>query len=152
MKKKETSMYQHILLPTDGSELSNKAIPQGIELAKSIGARVTGIHVSATFHTLSIDPLLVTDRADDYEADARTIGQEYLAVIEFAALAAGVPYEGVHVLHDHPYEAILDEAKQRGCDLIVMASHGRRGVAALVLGSETHKVLTHGTIPTLVYR
>jgi nucleotide-binding universal stress UspA family protein len=145
-------MYQHILLPTDGSELSNKAIPQGIELAKSIGARVTGIHVSPHFHTLSIDPLLVTDRADDYEADAEEIGQQCLAVIEAAALAAGVPYEGVHVLHDHPYQAILDAAKLRGCDLIVMASHGRRGMAALVLGSETHKVLTHGTIPTLVCR
>jgi nucleotide-binding universal stress UspA family protein len=145
-------MYKHILLPTDGSELSNKAIPQGIELAKAIGARVTGIHVSPTFHTFSTDPLVVTDRADDYEGDAGKIGQQYLAVIEAAALAAGVPYEGVHVLHDHPYEAILDEAKQRGCDLIVMASHGRRGMAALVLGSETHKVLTHGTIPTLVCR
>jgi nucleotide-binding universal stress UspA family protein len=145
-------MYQHILLPTDGSELSNKAIPQAIEVAKAIGARVTGIHVSPTFHTFSTDPLVVTDRADDYEGDAGKIGQQYLAVIEAAALAAGVPYDGVHVLHDHPYEAILGEAKQRGCDLIVMASHGRRGVAALVLGSETHKVLTHGSIPTLVCR
>jgi nucleotide-binding universal stress UspA family protein len=145
-------MYQHILLPTDGSELSNKAIPQAIEVAKAIGARVTGIHVSPTFHTFSTDPLVVTDRADDYEGDAGKIGQQYLAVIEAAALAAGVPYDGVHVLHDHPYEAILGEAMQRGCDLIVMASHGRRGVAALVLGSETHKVLTHGSIPTLVCR
>jgi nucleotide-binding universal stress UspA family protein len=145
-------MYHHILLPTDGSELSNKAIPPGIELARSIGARVTGIHVSPPFHTLSIDPLLVTDRAADYVADAREVGRQYLAAIEAAALAAGVPYVGVHVLHDHPYEAILDEATQRGCDLIVMASHGRRGMAALVLGSETHKVLTHGTIPTLVCR
>ena len=145
-------MYQHILLPTDGSELSNKAIPPGIELARSIGARVTGIHVLPTFHTLSIDPLLVTDRADDYETDAGKIGRQYLAVIEAAALGAGVPYEGVHVFHDHPYEAILYEGTQRGCDLIVMASHGRRGMAALVLGSETHKVLTHGTIPTLVFR
>ena len=145
-------MYQHILLPTDGSEFSNKAIPPAIELARSNGARVTGIHVSPTFHLLSIDPLLVTDRAADYEIDARKIGRQYLAVIEAAALAAGVPYEGVHVLHDHPYRAILDEAAQRGCDLIVMASHGRRGMGALVLGSETHKVLTHGTIPTLVFR
>ena len=91
-------------------------------------------------------------RAGDYEAEAWEIGHQYLAVIEAAARAAGVPYEGVHVLHDHPYEAILEVAKQRGCDLIVMASHGRRGIAALVLGSETHKVLTHGTIPTLVFR
>jgi nucleotide-binding universal stress UspA family protein len=145
-------MHQHILLPTDGSELSNKAIPQGIELAKAIGARVTGIHVSPTYHTFSADPLIVTDRPEDYEADARRAGQQYLTVIEDAALAAGVSYEGVQVFHDHPHQAILDEAKQRGCDLIVMASHGRRGIAALVLGSETHKVLTHGTIPTLVCR
>ena len=145
-------MYQHILIPTDGSELSNKAIPEGIELARAIGARVTAIHVSPTFHTFSTDPLVVTDRAADYETDAGKVGQEYLAVVEDAARAAGVPYEGVHVLHDHPHPAILDESKKRGCDLIVMASHGRRGMAALVLGSETHKVLTHGTTPTLVCR
>ena len=145
-------MYQHILLPTDGSDLSDKAIPQGIELAKFIGARVTGIHVSSAYHAFTADPLGVMDSADDYEADAREVGRLYLAVIEDAALAAGVPYEGVHVLHDHPHQAILDEAKRRECDLIVMASHGRRGLAALVLGSETHKVLAHGTIPTLVCR
>ncbi len=145
-------MYQHILIPTDGSELSNKAIPEGIELAKSIGARVMGIHVSPTFHTFSTKPLVVTDRSEDYERDARRVAEQYLGVIEDAARSAGVPYEGVHVLHDHPHEAILDAAIQRGCDLIFMASHGRRGIAALVLGSETHKVLTHGTIPTLVCR
>jgi hypothetical protein len=77
-------MYQHILLPTDGSEFSK--------------------------HTFSTDPLMVTDLADDYEGDARKAGQQYMGVIEAAALAAGVPYEGVHVLHIHPYRAILDEA------------------------------------------
>jgi nucleotide-binding universal stress UspA family protein len=145
-------MYQHILLPTDGSELSNKAIPEAIELARGIGARVTGLHVSPTFHTFSVDPLVVTDRPEDYPKDAQAVADRYLQVAEDAALAAGVPYESVHVFHDEPHQGILEEATRRGCDLIIMASHGRRGVAGLVLGSETHKVLTHGHIPTLVAR
>lgn len=145
-------MYRHILLPTDGSDLSNQAIPQAIELARGIGARVTGLHVSPTFHTFSVHPLVLTDRPEDYAKHAQGVAEQYLQVAEDAAQAAGVPYDGVYVFHDEPHQGILDEAEQRGCDLIVMASHGRRGVAGLVLGSETHKVLTHGHIPTLVVR
>lgn len=145
-------MYQHLLIPTDGSERSNEALAHGVQLAKAVGAKVTGVTVSAPFHIVTVEPAILTDLPQQYEAEAEAAGQERLRAVQDAARAAGVPYEGVHVFHDRPYQAIIDEASKRGCDLIVMASHGRRGISALVLGSETNKVLTHSTIPTLVYR
>ncbi len=145
-------MYHHLLIPTDGSERSHEALAHGVQLAKALGARVTGITVSAPFHVMTAEPAAMTDLPEQYEADAEAAGRDRLQAVQEAAEIAGVPYETVHVFHDHPYEAIIDEATKRDCDLIVMASHGRRGIAALVLGSETNKVLTHSTIPTLVYR
>jgi nucleotide-binding universal stress UspA family protein len=145
-------MYEHILIATDGSDRSKVAVAHGMQLAKSVGAKVTAITVSAPFHILSVEPIVVTDVPEQYEADAEAAGRDRLGVVHEAARAADVPYEAVHVFHEHPYQAIIDEATSRGCDLIVMASHGRRGISALVLGSETNKVLTHSTIPTLVCR
>lgn len=145
-------MYKHILIPTDGSELSVKAINEGIALAKAIDAEVTAITVSETFHTFSVNPMVVTETPEQYQKDSDARAEKYLSVADNAAKAAGVPYEGIHVIHDHPYEAIIAAAKERGCDLIVMASHGRKGMSALVLGSETVKVLTHSNIRTLVCR
>jgi nucleotide-binding universal stress UspA family protein len=143
-------MYTHILVPTDGSDLSRKAIRHGIGLAKAVNARLTAVTVSTPFHVLSVDPASVTDTAETYKKRTAALATKYLE--EVAAAAAGVRCETVHVEHEHPYQAIIGTAKQRGCDLIVMASHGRRGVSAIVLGSETVKVLTHSTIPVLVYR
>jgi nucleotide-binding universal stress UspA family protein len=145
-------MYKHILIPTDGSHLSERAVKQGIMLAKSLNAQVTAVTVSPTFHTLAIEPMMVTDTPKQYEEDCRIMAEKYLAVARDAAKAAGVSYDGMHIVHDHPYEAIIDAATKKDCDLIFMASHGRRGVSALVLGSETTKVLTHSKIPTLVCR
>lgn len=145
-------MYKHILIPTDGSELSEQAIRQGVALARSIGAEVTAITVSPTFHTFSMDPLVITDTPAQYQKDCEARAERRLAVISDAAQAAGVRYNGIHVMNDHPYEAIINAANESGCDLIFMASHGRRGVSALILGSETTKVLTHSKIPTLVCR
>jgi nucleotide-binding universal stress UspA family protein len=145
-------MYEHILIPSDGSELSEKAVKQGLALAKSIGAKVTAITVSETFHTFSVDPVMVTDTPEQYQRDCEARAEKYLSVAKNGAKAAGVPYDGMHVMHDHPYEAIIKAAKDKGCDLIFMASHGRKGMSALVLGSETVKVLTHSRIPTLVCR
>ena len=145
-------MYKHILIPTDGSELSEKAVNQGLALAKSIGAKVTAITVSETFHTFSVDPVMVTDTPQQYQRHCEARAEKYLSGAKNAAQAAGVPYEGMHVMHDHPYEAIIKAAKDKGCDLIFMASHGRKGMSAVVLGSETVKVLTHSKTPTLVYR
>jgi nucleotide-binding universal stress UspA family protein len=145
-------MYKNILIPTDGSELSEHAVLKAVALAKSMNAKVTGVTVSATFHTIAVEPLMVTDTPAQYKKDCQAIAAKYLAAIENAAKAAGVRYEGTHVFHDQPYEAIIDTAANKGCDLIVMASHGRRGMKALVLGSETTKVLTHSKTPVLVLR
>ena len=145
-------MYKHILIPTDGSVLSAKAIEQSIGLAKSIGAQVTGLTVSSPFHTLALDPWMRSDTPEGYKKDCEDRAEKFLGAITGAAKAAGVQARAAHVVADHPYEAIIDTARSNGCDLIVMASHGRRGASALVLGSETHKLLTHCNIPVLVCR
>jgi nucleotide-binding universal stress UspA family protein len=145
-------MYKHILVPTDGSALSQTAIGYGIALAKSVGARVTGVTVTAPFHVFAVDPEMISDTLESYKHRMKKLATKYLAQAKDAAAQAGVNYEGAEVEHEHPYQAIIETAKKGGCDLIVMASHGRRGLSALVLGSETVKVLTHSSIPVLVYR
>lgn len=145
-------MYKHILIPTDGSELSERAVEQGVALARSINARVTGITVFPTFHAFAVGPMMVTDTREQYREDCERQGAKYLQVVEHAAKAAHIPCEVMQVMHDDPYRAIIAAANEKGCDLIFMASHGRKGAAALLLGSETTKVLTHSRIPVLVYR
>ena len=145
-------MHRHILIPTDGSELSQNAIDYGMALAKSVNAKVTVLTVSTPFHTFAVEPGLVTDTPEQYEKRMATLAAKYLNVAKEAALAAGVSCETMHVEHDQPYLAIIETAARKSCDLIVMASHGRRGISAIVLGSEAVKVLTHSTIPVLVYR
>ena len=145
-------MFKNILIPTDGSELAWKAVEHGIALAKSVGAKVTVVTVSLPFHIFTLDPLVVEDTADQYKQRTQEHAAKLLSGIAQAAKAAGVFCETVHVVHEHPYQAIIDTAVSHGCDLITMASHGRRGVSALLLGSETVKVLTHSKIPVLVHR
>jgi nucleotide-binding universal stress UspA family protein len=145
-------MYRHILIPTDGSELSGKAIQHGVALAKSVGAKVSGITVTVPFHVFAIDPDTLTDTPASYQTRVAAAATKYLEQIKNVAAAAGITCDAIPVEHEHPYLAIIGTAKENGCDLIVMASHGRRGISALVLGSETVKVLTHSTIPVLVCR
>lgn len=145
-------MHQHILIPTDGSELSQNAIDYGMALARSVDAKVTVLTVSTPFHALTVDPEMITDTPEEYAARVATIAAGHLNTAKEAALAAGVSFETMHVEHAQPYLAIISTANQKLCDLIVMASHGRRGISAIVLGSETVKVLTHSTIPVLVIR
>jgi nucleotide-binding universal stress UspA family protein len=145
-------MYTHILVPTDGSSLSENAARQGTAFAKAIGAKLTALTVSLPFHIFSLDPQTVTETEAQYEKNCDARAEKYLAAIRDIAWAAGVPCETLHVVAEHPYEAIIRTAKDNGCDLIFMASHGRRGMSAIVLGSETTKVLTHSTIPVLVVR
>lgn len=145
-------MFKHILLPTDGSELSQRAIEHGIALAKALGARVTGFHATPSFHVLTYDTLQLESTHGEYLRVSAEQTATMLGAIEAAARTAGVPCETASTMSDQPYEDILRAAAERGCDLIVMASHGRRGVKGLLLGSETQKVLTHGTVPVLVYR
>jgi nucleotide-binding universal stress UspA family protein len=145
-------MYANILIPTDGSQLSGKAVEHGIALAKRIGAKITVLTVSTPFHTFTTDTQMIEDTPAQYKARVQDRTEKTLGSAGRAAQAAGVPCETVHVEHEHPYQAIIDTAGAKGCDLIVMASHGRRGLSAIVLGSETVKVLTHSKIPVLVHR
>jgi nucleotide-binding universal stress UspA family protein len=145
-------MYKNILIPTDGSELSGKALRDGIALAKVLGSKVTVLTVSMPFHVFTLAMEVVIDTAPEY---ARRMQAKTTKILEEAAAnakAAGVECETIHVEHEHPYQAIINTAGTKGCDLITMASHGRRGVAALVLGSVTVQVLTHSKIPVLVHR
>jgi nucleotide-binding universal stress UspA family protein len=145
-------MYKHILIPTDGSPLSESAIRQGVAFAKAVQAKVTALTVSLPFHNFALDPVMVTDTPAQYEKDCQALAEKALGVAKAEAGVAGVACEALHLIQDHPYQAIIDTARTKGCDLIFMASHGRRGMSALVLGSETNKVLTHSKVPVLVYR
>jgi nucleotide-binding universal stress UspA family protein len=145
-------MYKHILIPTDGSELAANAVDHGIAFAKSIGAKITALTTTEPFHLFSTDPKMLSDTAPIYKEHATEFAAKTLDAVAKAAKAAGVACETVHFEEGFPYEGIIKTANSKGCDLIVMASHGRRGVSAVILGSETVKVLTHSKIPVLVYR
>jgi nucleotide-binding universal stress UspA family protein len=145
-------MYRHLLIATDGSDLADKAVHHGIALAGEIDAKVTALTVSEPFHAIAVEPAMLEDTPESYETRMNERAARILAAVAAKAKAAGVVCETVHGSDAHPYRAIIDAALSKGCDLILMASHGRRGVAAVVLGSETVKVLTHSTIPVLVYR
>ena len=145
-------MYKHILIPTDGSNLSNKAIRDAIALAKTINAKVTGITVTIPFHFFTMNPAMITDTEDSYKKRTSAVATKYLTQVKDAAAAEGVACTVIHAEQEHPYSAIIDAANKNCCDLIAMASHGHHGLAAVVLGSETVKVLTHSIVPVLVYR
>ncbi|BAM89301.1 putative universal stress protein, Usp protein [Bradyrhizobium oligotrophicum S58] len=144
-------MYTHILLPTDGSDLSKAAIRHGIALAKATGAKVTALVVSTPLHSLVVDPHAATKALEQYKMLVADQTAKYLDHVKDDAERAGVACVTVCVEHDKPYEAIVETARDKNCDLVLMASHGLRGVSA-ILGSETLKVLTHSTVPILVYR
>ena len=145
-------MYRHILIPTDGSELSQQAVEHGVALARSINANVTALTVLSPFRTFAAEPAMIADTREQHERRMARLAATCLNAAKDAATAAGVSCDTVHVEHDHPYQAIIDTAARKSCDLIVMASHGRHGMSAIVLGSETVKVLTHSAIPVLVFR
>jgi nucleotide-binding universal stress UspA family protein len=145
-------LYKNILIPTDGSELANKAVNYGVLLAKENGARITAVTVIEPFHLFSVAMSQIEYTRSEYKKHADTVAERALAVVADAAKSAGVACDSLHFEHEHVYQAIIDAAASNGCDLILMASHGRHGVSAIVLGSETVKVLTHSKIPVLVYR
>jgi nucleotide-binding universal stress UspA family protein len=145
-------MFKHILLPTDGSELSEAAIQKGIQFAKSINAEVTGFHVIPPFHVFSLRTGTLEDTKERHESESKVQAEQFLGVIKKAAEKAGVSCDTDYTTSSHPYEMIINAAEKKGCDLIMMASHGRRGLQGLLIGSETHKVLTHTKIPVLVFR
>jgi nucleotide-binding universal stress UspA family protein len=147
-------MFKHILIPTDGSALSRRAIAKGVTLAKSVGARITGLFAAPPATPIIYRNSLPVGYTTPQQ-HARMIEESaarFLGVIERAADKAGVRYEGLHVTSDFPADVILAVAKRKKCDLILMATHGRRGFRGVLLGSETQKVLTHSRIPVLVCR
>ena len=145
-------MFKNILVPTDGSDLTGKAVEQAIHFAKEIGARITALTVTEPFPVHWIEPNQFEYAATEYKKYSDANAEKVLDAVSATAKLAGVECEILRVEHGHVHQAIIDTAAAQNCDLIVMASHGRRGVSAVVLGSETVKVLTHSKIPVLVYR
>ena len=146
-------MFKHILMPTDGSEHSERAIERGIELAKLCQARVTGIHVVPDYHLMiayegAFDP--VTE--EKIEEEARQRAASFLDFVKKTAAASNVPCETVVATSDHPYDAIVNAANERGCDLIVMTLRFRKGLVKVLMGSEATRVLHRASIPVLVFR
>jgi nucleotide-binding universal stress UspA family protein len=147
-------MYKHILIPTDGSELSQKGVRHGIELARAVKARVTSITVVSPSIVFDFEPDKFKGPSEDwgYKDLMEAFASKCLDQVKSAAVEHDVRCDAMYVEHEQPYQAIIDAATNERCDLIVMASHGRGGLSAIVLGSVTLKVLTHSTIPVLVYR
>lgn len=145
-------MFKNILVPTDGSKLSEKAVKRAVQLAKQTKGRIHALHVVPKFHTFTYQAEMLELTAKEFEATASERAREYLRYVERVAKASGVPYDGSFTFSDQPYKEIIKWAQRKKCDLIVMASHGRRGIEGLLLGSETQKVLTHSRVPVLVLR
>jgi nucleotide-binding universal stress UspA family protein len=148
-------MYKHILVPTDGSKLSAKAIRTAASLAKICKAKLTGVYVippwaPPVYSEGSVYGMPVSRRV--YQESSEKIAKKALAVVEIESQTAGVESSTVYVNGDQPWQAIIQTARSKKCDVIVMASHGRRGLAGVLLGSETVKVLTHSKVPVLVCR
>ena len=146
-------MFKHILIPTDGSPVANKAVKAGIELAKVLGARVTAYYATEALQLMYVEGYAFDQNMiDGLERRAREAGQKRVDVIGKLAKAAGVRCALVVTTVYTPYEGIIKAARKHKCDVIFMASHGRRGISRLIMGSVTQKVLSHCKIPVVVYR
>jgi len=147
-------MFKHILVPIDGSTLSLRAAKNAVRFAKTHGARITAFYAAPEYHPniagdylpANFVPLAV------YQSQIKKTADKYLDQIKKLASVGGVACSSLFASNDSPYQAIIQAAKERKCDLIFMASHGRSGIAGLLIGSETNKVLTHCKLPVLVYR
>lgn len=145
-------MYRHILIATDGSELAQKALDHGLRLAKGMGAKVTLLHVTEPFPVVMSEEALLTNPIEDYETAATASADRILANAAQVAAEAGVSAVTRHEKDQYPAEGIVKAASAVGADLIVMASHGRRGISKLLLGSQATEVLTNSKVPVLICR
>jgi nucleotide-binding universal stress UspA family protein len=145
-------MYKHILIASDGSELAGRAVEQGLTLAKTLGSKVTALTVTEPWTAAVSGEWAVAFPVEEYEKAAAANAQKILSDVSKTAAGIGVACETIHVKDQFAAEGIVEEAKNRSCDLIVMGSHGRRGIAKFVLGSQANRVLTHSTTPMLIVR
>jgi nucleotide-binding universal stress UspA family protein len=145
-------MFKHILVPTDGSELSQKAIDGAIDLAKTVGARVTAYACLPQYPYSPFASEAIIEPPADFRVRSEREARAHLDEVMDAARRAGVACDSCTSLHPSPYLGIIEAAEHGGCDVIFMASHGRRGLGSLLIGSETQRVLTHTKIPVIVYR
>jgi nucleotide-binding universal stress UspA family protein len=144
-------MYKHILIATDGSELAGKAVTTGLALAKTLNAKVTAVNATEPWTAMVTGEAALAFPVEEYEKGAEESAARILSEVSAAALKQNVLCETIHV-KDFPAEAIVSTAKAKGCDLIVMSSHGRRGLARVILGSQATRVLTLSTVPVLICR
>ncbi|WP_324542840.1 universal stress protein, partial [Hyphomicrobium sp.] len=145
-------MYKHILIATDGSELAQKAVAQGLAIAKALGTKVTAINVSEPWVAVAPGEVAMAFPIKDYEESVVANANRILSAVETDAKSLGVDCSTLHVKDQFPAEGIIETADKLGCDLIVMSSHGRRGLMRFLLGSQANKVLTHSTTPVLICR
>jgi nucleotide-binding universal stress UspA family protein len=145
------AMFQRILVPTDGSDITKKAVDTAIGIARAMNGRLYALSVKEPFPYSAISEMQPTPPQEFYDAQER-IATARVQAVSAACNAAGLHCETATIEALHPWEAIIDHCKQHQCDLVVMASHGRRGMSALLLGSETQRVLTHTTVPVLIVR
>ena len=145
-------MYKHFLIATDGSELAQRAVSQGLELAKALGAQATALTVTEHWASLVSGEMGVAFPIDEYEKGCAASAAKILAGVGIAAKTAGIACATVHLPDQSPAEGIIESARKFGCDLIVMASHGRRGVSRLLMGSQANSVVTHSVVPVLICR
>jgi nucleotide-binding universal stress UspA family protein len=147
-------LYQHLLVPSDGTQLSAQALEQAIALAKILGAKLTLLHVQPLLPVslMGMGDLLDPSTVVSLSANAERVSERILREARAAASREGLEIEAEVLKQDLPFRAIVDAAKRLGCDLIVMASHGRKGLSSLLLGSETQRVLLHASVPVLVVR
>jgi nucleotide-binding universal stress UspA family protein len=144
-------MYKHILIATDGSDLAAKAVDTGLALARQLGAKVTAVTATEPWSAMVTGETALAFPIEEYEKAAAEDAARILSAVKEAAKKQGGACETVHV-NDFPAEAIVATAKSKGCDLIVMSSHGRRGLARVLLGSQATRVLTLSTVPVLICR
>ncbi len=145
-------MYKHILVPTDGSPLATKAVDAAIAFAAEVGARVTGYYAIEDMNMHHVGAHLTKDLLEEFDRRSRAAAEIHAAAPAKAAKAAGVVYNWVVSKVAQPHEGIIDAARESGCDIIFMASHGHRGLTGMIVGSVTQKVLSHSKIPLLVFR
>jgi nucleotide-binding universal stress UspA family protein len=144
-------VFRHILVPTDGSPQAESAAREAVALARLAGARITALTVKPEFHVFTLRPAELEDtKGDSWDVDLHA--RNHLDAVEQIAREAGVACERITVQSNHPWKAIVETASTRGCDAIAIASHGRSGIAAVLLGSQTQRVVTHATVPVIVYR